>query len=79
MTAGLHPQRAKIARRAVETGATLRQIALRIEELGINKTRLLWEIEGLKLNKYSVGAGDRFAHQAKAQLQACVKALEQRS
>jgi hypothetical protein len=32
-------------------------------------------IEGLKLNKYSVGTGDRFAHQAKAQLQACVKAL----
>jgi len=31
--------------------------------------------EGLKLNKYSVGTGDRFAHQAKAQLQACVKAL----
>src|SRR6202034_1157699 len=32
--------------------------------------------EGLKLNKYSVGTGDRFAHQAKAQLQACVKALD---
>jgi hypothetical protein len=32
---------------------------------------------GMKLNKYSVGVGDRFAHQAKAQLQACVKALEQ--
>ena len=32
--------------------------------------------QGLKLNKYSVGTGDRFAHQAKAQLQACVKALE---
>lgn len=31
--------------------------------------------EGLKLNKYSVGTGDRFAHQAKAQLQACVIAL----
>ena len=31
--------------------------------------------EGLKLTKYSVGTGDRFAHQAKAQLQACVKAL----
>ena len=28
-----------------------------------------------KLSKYSVGAGDRFAHQAKAQLQACIKAL----
>lgn len=27
------------------------------------------------LSKYSVGVGDRFAHQAKAQLQACVKAL----
>ena len=33
--------------------------------------------QGLKLNKYSVGVGDRFAHQAKAQLQACVKTLEQ--
>src|ERR1700679_2922617 len=32
--------------------------------------------EGLKLNKYSVGTGDRFAHQAKAQLRACVEALE---
>src|SRR6202034_2502379 len=31
--------------------------------------------EGLRLNKYSVGTGDRFAHQAKAQLQACVNAL----
>jgi hypothetical protein len=30
----------------------------------------------LKLSKYSVGTGDRFAHQAKAQLQACVHALE---
>ena len=29
-----------------------------------------------KLGKYSVGTGDRFAHQAKAQLQACVQALE---
>ncbi len=28
----------------------------------------------LKLGKYSVGTGDRFAHQAKAQLQACIKA-----
>ena len=30
--------------------------------------------EGLKLPKYSVGVGDRFAHQAKAQLAACVEA-----
>jgi tagaturonate epimerase len=30
----------------------------------------------LHLGKYSVGTGDRFAHQAKAQLQACVKALD---
>ena len=29
----------------------------------------------LRLGKYSVGTGDRFAHQAKAQLQACVDAL----
>ena len=32
--------------------------------------------ERLKLPKYSVGVGDRFAHQAKAQLQACVLAAE---
>jgi hypothetical protein len=31
---------------------------------------------GLKLAKYSVGTGDRFAHQPKAQLQACIMALE---
>jgi hypothetical protein len=30
----------------------------------------------LKLAKYSVGTGDRFAHQAKAQLQACILALK---
>ncbi len=29
------------------------------------------------LSKYSVGVGDRFAHQAKAQLQACILAAEQ--
>ena len=33
--------------------------------------------EGLTLNKYSVGTGDRFAHQAKAQLRACMMAAEQ--
>ncbi len=32
--------------------------------------------EGLRLPKFSVGVGDRFAHQAKAQLAACVKAGE---
>jgi tagaturonate epimerase len=31
--------------------------------------------QGMKLSKYSIGTGDRFAHQAKAQLQACVLAL----
>ncbi len=31
---------------------------------------------GLKLPKFSVGVGDRFAHQAKAQLKACVMAEE---
>lgn len=31
---------------------------------------------GLKLPKYSVGVGDRFAHQAKAQLAACMKAVD---
>jgi hypothetical protein len=29
----------------------------------------------LSLGKYSVGTGDRFAHQARAQLQACIQAL----
>ena len=32
--------------------------------------------EGLKLPRFSVGVGDRFAHQAKAQLAACIKAGE---
>lgn len=32
--------------------------------------------QGLTLNKYSIGVGDRFAHQAKAQLQACIEALK---
>jgi tagaturonate epimerase len=32
--------------------------------------------QNLKLDKYSIGTGDRFARQAKAQLQACVQALE---
>jgi tagaturonate epimerase len=32
--------------------------------------------QGLILSKYSIGIGDRFARQAKAQLQACVQALE---
>jgi tagaturonate epimerase len=31
---------------------------------------------GLLLSKYSIGVGDRFAHQARAQLQACMKAAE---
>jgi len=31
----------------------------------------------LKLEKYSLGVGDRFAHQAKAQLRACMKAAAQ--
>ena len=30
----------------------------------------------MKLAKYSIGTGDRFAHQAKAQLQACIQALD---
>lgn len=33
--------------------------------------------QALRLDKYSVGTGDRFAHQAKAQLQACLQALQQ--
>jgi hypothetical protein len=32
--------------------------------------------EGLKLSRFSVGVGDRFAHQAEAQLQACVLAAD---
>ena len=28
------------------------------------------------LSKYSIGVGDRFAHQAKAQLQACIQAAQ---
>ncbi|HEX7955344.1 MAG TPA: tagaturonate epimerase family protein [Pyrinomonadaceae bacterium] len=32
---------------------------------------------GLQLEKFSFGVGDRFAHQAKAQLRACVRAAEQ--
>ena len=32
--------------------------------------------EGLRLPRFSVGVGDRFAHQAKAQLAACVMAAE---
>ncbi len=31
----------------------------------------------LTLAKYSFGVGDRFAHQAKAQLRACIQAAEQ--
>ena len=31
----------------------------------------------LTLSKFSVGVGDRFAHQAKAQLRACIKLAEQ--
>ena len=33
-------------------------------------------IETLELPKFSIGVGDRFAHQAKAQLAACMKAAE---
>ncbi|HEX7158935.1 MAG TPA: tagaturonate epimerase family protein, partial [Edaphobacter sp.] len=32
--------------------------------------------DGLTLPKFSVGVGDRFAHQAKAQLAACIQASE---
>jgi hypothetical protein len=34
-------------------------------------------VAGLQLGKFSLGMGDRFAHQAKAQLQACILAAEQ--
>jgi hypothetical protein len=39
--------------------------------MGVNMENRL-----LQLNKYSIGVGDRFAHQAKAQLGACIKALD---
>src|ERR1700727_2911835 len=32
--------------------------------------------EGLKIPKFSLGVGDRFAHQAKAQLAACILAAD---
>ena len=31
----------------------------------------------LKISKYTLGVGDRFAHQAAAQLQACILAAQQ--
>jgi tagaturonate epimerase len=34
------------------------------------------EQTNIKLSKYSVGTGDRFAHQSRPQLQACIQALE---
>jgi len=34
------------------------------------------QMNGMTLGKYSIGVGDRFAHQAKAQLAACLSALE---
>jgi tagaturonate epimerase len=43
------------------------------DKTGLGETM---ENHGLTLNKYSIGTGDRFAHQAKAQLQACVQALQ---
>ena len=43
---------------------------------GKSKKENQMENQALILNKYSVGTGDRFAHQAKAQLQACVNALK---
>ena len=32
--------------------------------------------DALELPRFSVGVGDRFAHQAKAQLQACIMAMD---
>src|ERR1700722_6987648 len=49
----------------------------RSAELQNSKNEKNMGTEGLKLNKYSVGTGDRFAHQAKAQLQACILAEKQ--
>jgi hypothetical protein len=46
------------------------------ETVAGSETRAKRARRDLKLGKYSIGIGDRFAHQAKAQLQACVNALE---
>src|SRR5271168_1594202 len=40
-----------------------------------NKRDADMENKNLRLGKYSLGVGDRFGHQAKAQLQACMRAL----
>ena len=32
--------------------------------------------DALQLGKYSIGVGDRFAHQARAQLQSCIEAAK---
>jgi hypothetical protein len=39
-------------------------------DIGVNMAQT-----SMKLSKYSVGTGDRFAHQARPQLQACIQAL----
>lgn len=45
--------------------------------MGAPQPALAKDTMALILAKYSVGTGDRFAHQAKAQLQACLLALQQ--
>ena len=55
----------------------LLQVVLLLEPLrAVLSREQMMENRNVKLGKYSVGTGDRFAHQAKAQLQACIAALE---
>ena len=42
-----------------------------VQELGDNHITTM-----LKIEKYSIGVGDRFAHQARAQLRACLQASD---
>src|SRR6202030_2477355 len=42
-----------------------------VQELGDNHNTTM-----LKIEKYSIGVGDRFAHQARAQLSACLLAAD---
>src|SRR4051812_46285213 len=62
------------ALRRIAAAASAARTCLR-EQVGINTTII--EFRMLTLEKFSLGVGDRFAHQAKAQLRACQMAAEQ--
>jgi tagaturonate epimerase len=47
-----------------------------LDQLNLIKEEGFSMSEGLKLPKFSLGVGDRFAHQAKAQLAACILAAD---